>query len=300
MRRMLPLVVAAPALAWGLTAGCTLLVDTDGLSGSLDASARPGDAAADASSSLVPDARADAAEAGSGGEAGAPCSAPKPGPRMIHVGTFCIDATEVTQTHYAAFMAAKMGQPGVQPASCAWNADITPTIAITPGSSLPVTGVDFCDARLYCEWAGKRLCGARSGGPLGTSEADTENATRDEWYAACSNNGDGLHEYPYGSAYVASACSGENATRVAPVGSLATCTGGIPGLLDMSGNAWEWQDACEPSDGGAQNDRCLLRGGGVGASLYQLRCLGRNALPYRRNGTFGSVGFRCCSDAAED
>lgn len=271
----------------------------DGFSGGEQNDGGP-DATIDGTSSDAPSALDGNVDPDAGPDANRiPCTRHDAGAKMIHVGDFCIDETEVTQKDYAVFLAAKMSQPGTQPAECAWNMEITPLpgCGFDPQSTKPVVGVDFCDARLYCEWAGKHICGARKGATLTASDSDTENAQKDEWYAACSNNGDGLHQYPYGNTYDASACAGDDPdASVSPVGSHPGCVGGVPGVFDMSGNAWEWDNVCTPTTGGPQNDKCLLRGGGAGSSPAQLRCLGRNAAPYSRDTSFCTVGFRCCSD----
>src|SRR5262249_6416251 len=82
-------------------------------------------------------------------------------------GTFCIDATEVTNGAYKAFLAASP-DPSAQPAFCGWNTDYSPSSFYGPDDH-PVVYVDWCDAYAYCEAAGKRLCGAIGGGAVATA-----------------------------------------------------------------------------------------------------------------------------------
>src|SRR5262249_31474730 len=60
------------------------------------------------------------AASGSGGAM--PCPQAK-GPAMVDLGAFCIDTTEVTNTHYAAFLAANVPLQSVShdPSTCTWN-----------------------------------------------------------------------------------------------------------------------------------------------------------------------------------
>lgn len=72
-------------------------------------------------------------------------------------GAYCMDATEVTNADYAAFLAANPPTSG-QVAWCAWNTSYLPPFGwpATGKENHPVVRVDWCDARAYCKWAGKR------------------------------------------------------------------------------------------------------------------------------------------------
>jgi hypothetical protein len=100
------------------------------------------------------------------------CPSGLPGPAMVPAGAFalptmCIDATEVTNAHYAAFLASSPA-PGSGPGACTWNVRYEPLFHWPPPperAAFPVVDVDWCDAFAYCAWAGKRLCGDPGGGP---------------------------------------------------------------------------------------------------------------------------------------
>jgi formylglycine-generating enzyme required for sulfatase activity len=271
------------------------------LSGLADGEPRGGDGgspAGDAASLEGP--LADVVADGAGGEdAGAevgPDACPgRAGPPGIRVGAYCIDSTEVTNAQYQTFVLALDGGAPAQPPECARNASLLPNYGWPPGvgeGALPVVGVDWCDARAFCAWAGKRLCGRIGGG--GTLRYDEGNdPARDQWYRACSANG--AHLYPYGDAYQAATCNGTSNLR-APVGSFASCVGGYPGLYDMSGNVMEWEDLCDPDPdgGGHASDACRVRGGGSNDSPAVLACT--STFSPRRDYAVAPIGFRCCSE----
>jgi len=243
------------------------------------------DAPADASSS---DASEDAAP-----DAGCGAAAP---PAMVDVGGFCIDSTEVTVAQYTDFLAAKAGDTSGEPPGCESNNSFTPEMGWPPSGppSQAIVGVNWCDAYMYCAWAGKRLCGAIDGGS--SVPAQWNNATVSQWFKACSRNADGLHVYPYGLTYDASACNGSDYDAHGPLPSLSSCQGGYPGIFDMSGNVIEWEDSCQlsnPDAGPGPSDCCNIRGGGFGQIGDQLRCDLDLCTP-RSNGG-GDNGFRCCS-----
>jgi formylglycine-generating enzyme len=218
------------------------------------------------------------------------------GAPMGAAGTFCIDQTEVTQAEYKKFLEAS---PALQDGVCATNDSFVPgqqnngficsqnlfDPAVYPDS--PVRCVDWCDAKAYCQWAGKRLCGKRGGGALDpTAFADP---AQSEWMSACSMNG--VKKYPYGPVFTPGAChgSGTPSTPALPaVRSAASCVGGFPGLYDMSGDAAEWEDSCD-----AEN-KCRLRGGDITGTDTALACDAD-----RIGSRFGlgmSIGLRCCAD----
>ena len=121
---------------------------------------------------------------------------------MHAVGGYCVDSTEVRGSDYLEFLAATAGDAGGQAPECAWNASYQPSISAA--GDAPVFGVDWCDARAYCAWAGKRLCGKIGGGPAPASVVN--NAFSDEWYRACTK--DGTRAFPYGNTRDPNACNG--------------------------------------------------------------------------------------------
>lgn len=289
--------VAAGLGALALAAACG--IDAVGLARDADA-----DSADGAAPGSLPDGRASDADGGAeagggadGGDAGPidPCAA-EGGPAMVRIDAgFCIDTTEVTNAEYAAFFASLDGgsDAGDVPSFCAWKTSYRPsTWTGSPptypagGEELPVHAVDFCDAWMFCRWAGKRLCGTLDGQP--TPPAEAADAQASAWTYACSAGG--ARVYPYGASYVASACNTDDIVGdPEDVGSFSGCQGGYPGIFDMSGNAWEWDDSCEP---GGPTASCHVRGGSVARGEDEVRCTTAVSTP--RNDNAGNNGIRCC------
>ncbi len=209
---------------------------------------------------------------------------------MVDGGGFMIDATEVSNGQYAALLEVSF-DAAILPAGCEWKSGFEPdewSDSLDP--ELPVVGVDWCDAAVFCAWADKQLCGAVGGGPADPDMS--EDPDNDAWFRACSNAG--VNAFPYGSAFDPDACNGEESGNDAllAVGSLVSCEGGVPGLFDMSGNVWEWVDACDEASGDATT-QCRRRGGSRYSDIDNLGCGGnsKRARGERESG----VGFRCCS-----
>lgn len=134
---------------------------------------------------------------------------------VVTVKPFFIDRTEVTNAQYQKFIDATGYAP---PPS--WQGAHFPEGTDT----LPVTDVTWEDANAYAKWAGKRL------------------PTEEEWEFAA-RGADDRYIYPWGEEWLADASnskSDENDDRqLTSVGQFPK--GASPfGLLDMSGNAWEW------------------------------------------------------------
>ena len=283
------------------SAACLLVKDLDALSGADGADATtdddgaPGPGADGGTSSS-------SSSSGSGGvpDADVPDSGPCPtttrGPMLVPTPLgFCVDATEVTVQQYRAFLTDVNGVVSGQEPRCADNATFNPTPGLPDESrdSYPVANVDFCDAVAFCTWSGKHICRGRDGSSLGPLSRNV--AAESQWYAACSSNADGLHKYPYGNSVDPSACNGQDRTDAArallPVKRLSTCVGGYPGLFDLAGNVYEWDDLCATDDAGATS--CEARGGSYQNSAVNLRC--DHAGVYDSTTHDETIGIRCCA-----
>jgi formylglycine-generating enzyme required for sulfatase activity len=218
------------------------------------------------------------------------------------LGTFCLDATEVTVADYRACV--DRGEctpafttvfgPDIPPAdvplwSRSCNADL-------PGRDrYPVNCVDWTQARDYCEAVGKRL----------------PNAEEWEWAAA---GGEEARRYPWGGegpgSKLLNACDalcldrlrlhgrprptlhyGEDGfADTAPVGSFPAGAGRW-GHLDLAGNVWEF--TATPWDG---HERLrVIRGGGWAQSDRE-RIATTYRAGYLTDARGSAVGFRCAAD----
>lgn len=206
-----------------------------------------------------------------------------------------IDRTEVTRAAYAKWLRTKP-DPEDQIRICSdWKVTHVPACNWPPREgegALPVTCVDWCDAFTYCRAAGKRLCGAIDGGSamFGPSADPRES----QWVDACSSGG--KYEYAFGATFDPVRCNGVAFGKgtVLLVGSLSTCRSPEPGYADvhdLTGNVWEWEDACQFKTG--MNDACNIRGGSYFNDGRSLRCAAPGvAMRYAQS---SAIGFRCCS-----
>lgn len=190
-------------------------------------------------------------------------------------GAFCMDGTEVTRNEYATFLA-QGPDPAGQPDACSWNTSFEPACPTgpAPGSDpqLPVTCVDWCDARAYCSSVSKRLC-------TGLNHSDEAG----QWSVACS--------LVFGASGSSAKTCNNQPGELKPVGTSAGCHGDAPpldGLKDLIGNATEWTDDCAPIEGVVY---CLAPGdSGLDGSASCGSAAGHEATlrdPF--------VGFRCCA-----
>jgi formylglycine-generating enzyme len=224
--------------------------------------------------------------------------------KMISMGAWSIDAIEVTNAQYAAFLTAVGTDTTGQPAQCVGNTSYVPTVG-WPASAAkcdhPVVYVDWCDAFAYCKWAKKRLCGNPSGGATPADGSGPITAATSQWYAACSVNG--IAKYPYGDAWASATCvdnsfdgtGGTGTTDTTRVVGTATKCHGVAGawaeVLDLVGNVREWEDAC--NDSKDLDDDCKTRGGSFAMAGDKANCVTTES--NKRKVTAGDLGFRCCS-----
>jgi sulfatase modifying factor 1 len=241
----------------------------------------------------------DAAGADGSGDSGAACPGTA-GPAMVRLPQgYCIDSTEVTRGQYQAWVATNPPTSG-QPARCTSKTNFVPDVecmssGVYAGSGSeyhPQVCVDWCDAHAYCRAVGKRLCGKIGGGAGGYD--DYANASLSQWYNACVSDG-ANRAFPYGNTYQPNYCNGydNNLFVTVPVGSMHDCqssVAGYAGVYDLSGNVWEWEDACGAP---GQPDWCRLRGGSFGLQSPNLGCGADNydRVTYARPG----IGLRCCA-----
>jgi formylglycine-generating enzyme len=254
--------------------------------------AKPGDAAADASGDTTPPYP---------WPAGAVTMSPncgdlaRPGPKMVRIDDpirpFCIDTTELTLAQWEVYRngVLALAKPPPVPDFCADIVELeTPPWSDDPTSNRPRGHVNWCHAKRYCAWAGKRLCGKRGGGKL-----DTFDDRSSELNFAC---GSGIGStFPYGSTYDKARCNTETVT-VVDVASRKDCHGPTPpydAIFDLVGNVAEWEDGCEVGASGKME--CSFRGGSFASSLERLPCAGNDQTAVET--VHPGVGIRCCADA---
>ncbi len=147
-----------------------------------------------------------AGASGSGGSGGSAldCTS-KFGAKMINIDNkFCIDQRPITWSEYKQFYDDTLLTPVVQSKECETN-DLNVSNLNNFALSQPKTrayDLGWCDAKAFCDWAGKRLCGKRGGGgALSGDVKDPNNAFSDpnvsEWMYVCTNAG--TTEYLYGN-----------------------------------------------------------------------------------------------------
>jgi serine/threonine-protein kinase len=178
---------------------------------------------------------------------------------------FRIDRTEVTRAAYASCVAARRCQPLA--------------LDLQSEPNLPVTQVNWNEARSFCAYAGGRL------------------PSEDEWEKAA--RGSSGRDYPWGDDLDCARanwgnfdnegpCAGKNPGRPVAVGSYPQ--GASPfGALDMAGNVWEWVADKYNRD----PVRRVVRGGSCCSYFVEPRAANRNAwdASYRD----ADLGFRCVS-----
>jgi len=225
-------------------------------------------------------------------------------------GTMCVDKTEVTVGHYQQFLAdpEKPLLPDTDPAAsrCNQHDSFAPKCfeepCEGPGCDLPQACVDQCDAKRFCAWAGKRLCGPIGSKPLGIDFADLHDPAKNQWMNACYGGG---REWPYGSDYDGQACNTsdrepESCGRPVRTASFPGCQapdGPYDQVFDLSGNVSEWVDASQEGDGWPDL-RCIVMGGSYVHWWGDVGCKGAT-LEWPCDAHIDEFGFRCCSAASK-
>lgn len=215
--------------------------------------------------------------------------------RLVDTPAFRIARTPITQEQYAAFAA----EPGVG----RWFDGLaladdhrllqSPTF---PGPDRPQDGVSWFAAVAFCRWASER-----AGGPsdlIRVAEWPVRLPTDREWEKAA--RGVGKDAFPYGPVFLPDGGNGKHSGigGTSPVGSFPA--GASPfGVLDMSGNVWEWVLSRHDDDGSlavvdlsAPGPR-VIRGGCYANAPGHLRATYRGkAAP---GAAYDILGLRVCT-----
>ena len=200
---------------------------------------------------------------------------------------FWLDRTEVTNEQYRLCVEAGVCDPSMDEDDSHYN-----------GDDQPVVGVYWNDAQTYCQWAGARL------------------PTEAEWeYAARGPEG---RVYPWGSEFDGARCNycdrncsydwadesvNDGYEYAAPVGSYPDGASWV-GVLDMSGNVWEWVadwygdypsgKQVNPT-GPASGDAKVVRGGSWG--FLSIAVPGAFRDWYYPDAADYDLGFRCARNS---
>ncbi len=181
--------------------------------------------------------------------------------RTVEFEGFFIDATEVTNAQYKAFI----DQTGAKPAA-SWRAGRYPENL----AEHPVKGVSHDWATAYCTSVSKRL------------------PTEAEWEAAA--RGPEGNIWPWGND--AAAVTLPNGSTY-PVGSI-TENVSVFGAFDMAGNVWEW--TADSYDARVTDDLRVLRGGENG---FLRETVTRLTVIPDKSSAQRTAGFRCAADEVD-
>jgi formylglycine-generating enzyme required for sulfatase activity len=285
-----------------------------------DVAETPGEPTSDAGA-------ADSTASADGARSDPSCPDTGRGPTMVRVGQVCIDSTPVTIGQYKDFLKDFLAAPGNKSfageecgqstgptdvdrlddlldafsnSSCRFLSDAPKDVF--QRRTMPAVCVTICDARAFCEWAGKHLCAGLDGKPqkavkdIGPNDIGPD---RDEWTHVCTENGQ--HDFSKGKTWEPSGCivkeSGLESPQ--PVDREGGCEG-PPGVFDLIGNVVVWIDACgETSEG----KKCRLAGESSRWRADKSVGLGNANAPGRCDAIDDNyptdrqidIGFRCCA-----
>jgi formylglycine-generating enzyme required for sulfatase activity len=203
---------------------------------------------------------------------------------LIEIKSFYIDKFPVTNAEYSAFLQATHYEPADKYNFLKdWQAGTYP-----PGwGNRPVTWISIEDARMYAQWAGKRL--------------------PHEWEWQYAAQGTDKRLYPWGNIWDPAAVPLPDQTRMlrGPDSVETHLSGQSPfGVMDMIGNVWQWTD--EYVDEHTRS--AILRGGSYyqpqGSKWYFPQAYENDRhskllLLSPGRDRAGTIGFRCVRDTPE-
>jgi len=210
-----------------------------------------------------------------------PCAEAERPSRLVDVGPFFLDRTEVTVAAYRRCVAAEACTPAVAGDECNWGEP--------DRDDFPINCVTWHQAAACCRWAGRRL----------PTEAEWERAARGDdgrpfpWGDAAPDAG-GVFRANWGEGLARHLWARDHWEFDAPVGRFPAGAGPY-GTLDQAGNVAEWTaDAfADPAGTGAAPER-VVRGGSFREYARRMKTFARD---WHGAGRFYShVGFRCAAD----
>lgn len=198
--------------------------------------------------------------------------------QRITLPTFYIARVPVTVAQFAAFVEStghqttaeargfckvRSGSSWKKVTGATWRTPHGPTSGVQHKQDHPVTSVSWFDAAAFCQWAGVRL----------PSELEWEKAAR----------GPDGRIFPWGDD-PADARRSNFDRRIGDTTPVTRYPAGASpyGVLDLSGNAWEWTasrwrgDYSQPADAELAGDAArVVRGGSFADTLRAVRCAAR-------------------------
>lgn len=183
----------------------------------------------------------------------------------VKVGRFCMDVTEVTADAYA--LCVKTGQCSAKGLNCG----AASTYNATGKGDNPINCVDWAQASSYCQSQGKRL------------------PTEEEWEWAA-RGGPSAKTYPWGNVEPSSQVCWSGFGQLSGTCSVGNYQAGASpqGVLDLSGNVWEWTSGTRDSSG---TERVARGGAWSSTAPSYLRASERYWTQPQYQ--FIYIGFRC-------